>query len=74
MISYFQQTLNQTITLHGVGVHSGLPVELRIEPAPADHGIVFYRSDLPDPQPIPALYHAVTDTRMSTTLKNQAGH
>lgn len=74
MISYFQQTLNNAITLHGVGVHSGLPVELCIKPAPLDHGIIFYRSDISDSQPIPALYHLVTDTRMSTTLTNQAGH
>ena len=32
----------------GVGLHSGAPVRLRIQPAPAGSGIVFRRSDLDD--------------------------
>ncbi len=42
-----QQTLASKRTLCGIGLHSGKPVRLTILPAPADHGLVFRRTDLP---------------------------
>lgn len=52
----------------GVGVHGGRRVELTLRPAPPDSGIVFRRVDLPQVVSIPALPHAVCDTRMATTI------
>ena len=42
-----QQTIATNVTLSGIGLHSGQEVTLNLYPAPADHGIVFVRSDLP---------------------------
>lgn len=42
-------------------------------PAPIDYGIQFLRSDVAQAKPIPAIYHAVTDTMMSSNLTNELG-
>jgi UDP-3-O-[3-hydroxymyristoyl] N-acetylglucosamine deacetylase len=42
-----QRTIKAAIKTTGVGLHTGARVELVIRPAPADTGIVFNRSDLP---------------------------
>jgi UDP-3-O-[3-hydroxymyristoyl] N-acetylglucosamine deacetylase len=52
----------------GVGVHSGQRVELTLRPAPPDTGIVFRRTDLPEPVDIPVTAFAVSDTRMASTI------
>jgi len=41
-----EQTIRTAVECHGVGLHSGAPVHLRILPAPAGCGLVFRRSDL----------------------------
>ena len=41
-----QTTIAQKARFRGVGLHSGAAVRLAILPAPADHGIVFVRTDL----------------------------
>ncbi len=43
-----QQTLQSEITISGIGLMLGEPVQLTIKPAPADNGIVFHRTDQPD--------------------------
>lgn len=63
-----QQTLKKTLQINGIGLHSGLPVQLAIHPAPADSGIVFCRTDLPEKPFIPARYDYVVDTRNCTCL------
>ena len=63
-----QRTLKSLTRAIGVGVHSGQRVELTLRPAPPDAGIVFRRVDLPQPVDIHVNAHAVTDTRMATTL------
>ncbi len=40
-----QQTLQSEVTISGVGLMLGAPVDLTIKPAPADSGIVFQRID-----------------------------
>jgi UDP-3-O-[3-hydroxymyristoyl] N-acetylglucosamine deacetylase len=42
----FEQTLRSAVECAGVGLHSGVPVTMRILPAPAGTGIVFRRVDL----------------------------
>src|SRR5215469_2001349 len=41
-----EQTIRSSAECHGVGLHSGAPVTLRILPAPPGTGIVFRRTDL----------------------------
>lgn len=69
-----QITLAAPCDLHGVGLHRGQLVRLRILPAPADHGIRFVRTDL-DPAlgDIPARYDLVSDTSLNTTISNDRG-
>ena len=66
--SFNQRTLQEPISCEGVGLHSGLPVMLRLIPAPTDHGIVFVRTDLSPSVSIPALSEFVVDTSLATTL------
>lgn len=62
-----QKTLQETVTIKGIGLHSGAPSTLRICPAHTDTGIVFCREGIS----IPALYHHVVDTRNCTCLGAQ---
>ena len=51
----FQQTtLGRSVTIVGIGLHTGNRVTMSLHPAPADHGIVFRRVDLDPPASIPA--------------------
>jgi len=63
-----QRTLKSLTRAVGLGVHGGHRVELTLKPAPADSGIVFTRTDLPEPVRIPVSVHTVCDTRMATTI------
>ena len=65
-----QRTLKTITTAVGVGLHSGQKVELTLRPAPPDTGIVFRRTDLPQPVTIPASATAVTDTRLASTISH----
>ena len=63
-----QRTLKSITRAVGVGVHLGQRVELTLRPAPVDTGVIFRRVDLPKAVDIPARAHAVSDTRLATTL------
>lgn len=63
-----QRTLAKAISCEGVGVHSGIKVRLTIKPAPANHGIKFIRTDLPDSPAINALFRSVVDTSLATVI------
>jgi UDP-3-O-[3-hydroxymyristoyl] N-acetylglucosamine deacetylase len=63
-----QRTLKSITRAVGVGVHSGQKVELTLRPAAPDTGIVFRRTDLPEPVDIPVSAEAVSDTRMASTI------
>lgn len=54
-----QKTLKGEISLSGTGLHSGVNGSVRIAPAPADAGIVFFRSDIPNSPAIKADIAAV---------------
>jgi UDP-3-O-[3-hydroxymyristoyl] N-acetylglucosamine deacetylase len=67
----FQQTIKNSISLTGIGAHSGEKTTLTLLPAPEHHGIVFKRTDLPEPQNIiPALWSYVSDTKFCTKISN----
>ncbi|MDC0349273.1 UDP-3-O-acyl-N-acetylglucosamine deacetylase [Alphaproteobacteria bacterium] len=70
----FQRTIKNSISLTGIGIHSGAPVTLTLTPASIDHGLVFQRTDLAAGQnEIPALWSYVTDTKLCTKISNSAG-
>jgi UDP-3-O-[3-hydroxymyristoyl] N-acetylglucosamine deacetylase/3-hydroxyacyl-[acyl-carrier-protein] dehydratase len=64
-----QRTLKQSVTLHGVGLHTGAPVTLTIQPAPANHGYKFQRLDLEGQPIIAADCDLVVATQRGTTLE-----
>jgi UDP-3-O-[3-hydroxymyristoyl] N-acetylglucosamine deacetylase len=73
LASTFQTTLARDVRISGVGVHSGLPANLTLRPAPADTGVVFIRTDLADRPSIPARADAVCDTRLATVIGDGTG-
>jgi len=69
-----QRTLKTAINCSGVALHSGAKVSMTLQPADADSGIVFKRTDIAGKGAlIPATWDRVTDTRMCTTLGNDDG-
>lgn len=69
-----QSTIKNDIRITGIGLHTGRAVTMTLKPAPADHGIVFVRTDLPAGENvIPALWDRVTDTRLCTVISNEHG-
>ena len=68
-----QTTLKDSVFIEGIGVHSGLPALLELEPLAANMGIIFERTDLKDNNQIIASVMNVVDTRFSTTLGNSHG-
>lgn len=65
-----QRTLKNVIRATGVGLHSGKKVLMVLRPAPVNSGIVFYRTDLPQPVAVYARADKVTETQLGTTLSN----
>jgi UDP-3-O-[3-hydroxymyristoyl] N-acetylglucosamine deacetylase/3-hydroxyacyl-[acyl-carrier-protein] dehydratase len=64
----YQQTLRQTASFAGVGLHSGNRVQMTFLPAPANSGIRFRRVDLEGKPEIEARIDHVTTTNRSTSL------
>ena len=64
-----QRTLKNLIRATGVGLHTGEKVYLTLRPAAPNTGIVFRRTDLPEPVEIKAEPYAVQDTRLSSCLQ-----
>ena len=63
-----QRTLKNMIRATGVGLHTGKKVLMTLRPAAPDTGIVFRRTDLPEPVDIPAHAENVGDTMLGTSL------
>src|SRR6195256_6907041 len=66
----FEKTLNRPAEASGVGLHSGVPVRIRILPAPPSTGIVFVRTDL-EGFTIPASWRYVQKVSYATSLMRQ---
>src|SRR6266487_3017715 len=63
-----QQTLRESVSFEGVGLHSGNRVGMSFLPAPPNTGIRFRRLDLDGRPEIEARIENVSDTTRSTTL------
>lgn len=68
-----QHTLKNTVTCEGIGLHSGAPVIVTLEAAPAQSGIRFIRTDLPEEIEFPATATIVGDTKLGTSLTHPSG-
>lgn len=66
----FETTLQRAVSGHGVGLHSGVLVSIRITPAPAATGIVFLRTDLNN-FPVLANWRHVARVSYATSLMRQ---
>src|SRR6267154_1997717 len=66
----FENTVQRPVEARGVGLHSGVPVSIRILPAPPSTGIVFIRTDL-DNFAIPASWRYVARVSYATSLMRQ---
>lgn len=64
-----QRTLNSSVNVTGVGLHSGAKVMLGLRPAPVNTGIVFRRVDVKPIAEIRAQADLVNDTRLSTCME-----
>ena len=65
-----QQTLGAPVEYAGKALHSGVPVSMRLLPAPANTGIIFRRIDLPGKPEILATVEHIVSTNRNTTLGN----
>lgn len=65
----YQQSIKKSVTLSGVGLHSGQRVNLTFKPARANHGIKFQRIDLHGNPVIEADVDYVIDVNRGTTLE-----
>ena len=74
LVSYLnQKTIKAPITFHGVGLHSGRKVKLKILPANPNNGIIFKRVDLKGNNLVIPNFNNVTNTSLNTTISNEYG-
>jgi UDP-3-O-[3-hydroxymyristoyl] N-acetylglucosamine deacetylase/3-hydroxyacyl-[acyl-carrier-protein] dehydratase len=63
-----QQTLKKSYIFEGKGLHTGKVAKMVIQPAPADTGIRFRRTDIGEDAYVDALAENVSNTARSTTI------
>jgi UDP-3-O-[3-hydroxymyristoyl] N-acetylglucosamine deacetylase len=66
-----QRTLAHPASCCGIGLHSGLIVNLEVRPLPPASGVVFQRVDLPGRPTIAAAVRNVVSTVFATTLESR---
>lgn len=64
-----QKTIGKSVSVTGVGLHTGKKCTLTFHPAPVDHGFKFRRVDLEGQPVIDADVDNVVDTARGTTLE-----
>ena len=73
MSALSQKTIKKPVSVKGVGLHTGEPVNMKISPAEPNTGIVFKRIDLKkNNYVIPGIFN-VTNTSFCTTVSNEFG-
>ena len=68
-----QKTISKKISLSGIGIHTGLKVNMNILPAPANTGIIFKRVDFKENNVVIPNYRNVVDATLCTTISNEHG-
>ena len=69
MLNHKQQTIKKSVTLSGVGLHTGIVTNMTFLPAKPNHGIKFQRIDLPGSPIIDADCDNVVDVSRGTTIE-----
>ena len=62
-----QKTLSESVEINGIGLHTGVEVNLKLKPAPSNTGYIFVRTDL-DNFEIPASVEYISHCSYATTL------
>ena len=68
-----QKTINKKISFSGIGLHTGINVEINLIPSAPNTGIVFKRIDIKQNNIIIPTFENVIDTTLCTTLSNESG-
>ncbi len=68
-----QKTIKNSISFSGVGLHTGVSVNVSIKPANPDTGIIFKRVDLNTNNIVYPNYLNVCNTSLNTTISNEFG-
>jgi len=63
-----QRSIVNSITLKGVGLHSGIQTRITLKPAEPDTGINFIRKDISPEKMIPGLFNNVEHTMLATKI------
>lgn len=71
-MNLIQQTIKNSLSISGVGLHTGKNVQVTFLAAPVFHGIKFQRVDLPDQPIIDADVDLVSNTARSSTIEKGA--
>lgn len=69
MLNHKQRTIEKSVTLSGVGLHTGVPTTMTFLPAKPNHGYKFQRTDLPGSPIIDADCDNVVDISRGTTIE-----
>jgi len=69
-----QCTLDKEVSFSGIGLHSGLEVNVTFKPGPVDSGISFIRKDLPGQPELKADVYNIKATTLCTTLGYNGFH
>jgi UDP-3-O-[3-hydroxymyristoyl] N-acetylglucosamine deacetylase/3-hydroxyacyl-[acyl-carrier-protein] dehydratase len=69
-----QHTLKESFSLEGKGLHTGLSIRIKFNPAPENHGYKIQRIDLQDKPIIEALAENVSGTQRGTVLSKNGVH
>lgn len=69
MLNHKQRTIKKSVSISGVGLHTGVQTEVTFLPAKPNHGIKFQRVDLPGSPIIDADCDRVVDVSRGTTIE-----
>ena len=68
-----QKTIKKKVSFSGIGLHSGIQVNICLKPSAPDTGIVFKRIDLKENNLIYPNFMNVSNTALNTTISNNYG-
>ena len=68
----FQRTIKNEVQCEGIGLHSGVPVKMRIKPATIDSGITFVRTDLGNREIVAKAANTAATSYATTLSQNGA--
>ena len=69
----YQKTIKDTLNFSGIGLHSGVKVDVILRPADSNVGIDFKRTDLNNNNEILANFKNVSSVKLCTKIENKSG-